>query len=274
MPDSSTMGDLCVMGWVKGAQAFPLLYAADKTINDDSKTKTAFGAMSDMQTTGGMLAANLSAGNANAAKWQSDNCVALTSAACETNFQFAAAQGQLLKAERQTGFANQLANVLGGTFSGPHQYANTGVVCASNDIGCTSKNIYSGLLMFPAPGMISNGLPVTSGSVSLASFPVIGGLGYVAHLTDPSSKSIANITLPSQHGLDPGFVVRSVVQNNGQFNINTYGGGTGALAYINGLQPIVDFVWGGNVATTIKPFVIPPKPSFKPGCINSAFSCN
>ena len=54
-------------------------------------------------------------------------------------------------------------------------------------------------------------------------------LGYVTHLVDPITQSVVNITLPKQHGLDRGWVVRSVSTNpSGQTFVNSYGAGTGA----------------------------------------------
>ena len=225
--------------------------AADKMINDDSKTKTAFGAMSDMQTTGGLLAANLSAGNANAVKWQADNCAALTSAACETKFQVAAQRGELMPiiGLPQDSFGGRVAGLT--SFKSPHEYAHSGTVCDGGNANCTPSSTYNALLQYPGPGSSGASL-VNSGTVSgIQLGPFL--LGNVTHLVDPTTQSVVNITMPNFHGLDPGWVVRQVgTQPNGITSVSSYGAGTGANPFninVNGAMP----VWGGNVNFGIKP---------------------
>ena len=237
--------------YVKGAQSFGLLYAADKTINNDSKTKTAFGAMSDMQTTGGLLAANLSAGNTNAAKWQSDNCVALTSAACETKFQVAAQRGELLPKTSLPNIGLGSAFAAMTAFKGPHEYTHTGTVCDGTNTNCTTNSTFNALMQYPGPGSAGTAM-VSSGSVSAIGIgPFL--LGYVTHLVDPVTQSVVNITMPGAHGLDQGWVARQVgSQPNGITSVNSYGAGTGANPFninVLGVTP----VWGGNVKSDIKP---------------------
>jgi filamentous hemagglutinin len=75
----------------------------------------------------------------------------------------------------------------------------------------------------------------------------------VTHLVDPMTRSVVNITMPGAHGLDRGFVVRSVDEKpSGITSINSYGAGTGANPFninVRGVTP----VWGGNVTFGIKP---------------------
>ena len=256
-----------ITDYVLGARSFNLLYAADT-----SKDKSAFGIMSNMQTGSGLIAANLSVGNANFAQWQANNCVALTDAACGVKFQNTAAQSGFLSGDRNIGAVGILSGAAGAYTSSLHQYGNQTTVCQIGDAPCTESRAYAGLLSYPAPGSSGVG-QITNGGTSQVAFPVIGTLGHFAHLVDPTSMSIVNITLPDQHGLDLGFVVRSVNTIDSRIGINTYGAGTGSLAFVNSLQPVVDFVWGLNVVTNIRPADIPPPIVRRPQCSNSPFVC-
>ena len=218
-----------------------------KSLQDKSThTSSQKSASASVSVGGGLLAANLSAGNANAAKWQADNCSALTAAACETKFQVAALRGELLPNNVLP--SNSLGGRLAGMtdFKSPHEYAHSGTVCD----GSTPNSTYNALRQYPGPGSSGDAL-VGNGTVS----PIKLGpflLGYVTHLVDPATRSVVNITVPGSHGLDPGWVVRQVgVQPDGVTSVNSYGAGTGANPFninVLGVAP----VWGYNVQFEIK----------------------
>ena len=240
----------CVQGqitdFVQGARSFGLLNAADK-----SKDKNAFGAMSDMQTRGGLIAANLSAGNANYTQWSASNCVALTDAACGTKFQVQAQSGELLP--RSVLPSNTFGGWLLGTtsFRSTHEYTHTGSVCDGSSSTCTPNSTYNALRQYPGPGTSGDSL-VNSGSVSTIKLGP-SQLGYVTHLVDPTTMSVVNITVPGQHGLDRGWVVRQVdPQPNGVTSVSSYGAGTGANPFDMNVR-LASPVWDSNITFGIRP---------------------
>ena len=249
----------CVQGhigaFVQGAQAFDKLFEADANetkflIEKFADNKKTFGAMSDMQAQGGLLAANLSAGNANLAQWQSSNCVALTTDACTAKFQQAAANGDFLNKPRESGSLQSLIPFI-ASGGDPHEYKHNGTVCSGSDSECTKAAVFTALRMNAGPG--NSGTPVVSGGVSEIKLLNTATIGYVTHLVDPSSGSVVNITLPGQHALDQGWVVRQIVPgSSGAMNVNTYGAGTGANR-LNFNSGTASMIWGGNLNFGIRP---------------------
>jgi hypothetical protein len=189
-------------------------------------------------------------------QWKANNCAALTDAACGVKFQQAVVGGSILGEPRPRGLLEDaLPTYTSGTKS-PHEYAQKGMICDSKDAGCTIATTFSALGQYPGPGAPGGSL-VNSGSVS--DIQLLGvRLGYVTHLVDPTTLSVVNITLPKQHGLDPGLVVRQVEgKPNGVTYVNSYGVGTGPNPLnfnVYGAEP----VWGGNVNLGIRPIANPP----------------
>jgi filamentous hemagglutinin len=242
--------------YMDGARSFHKLYAADK-----GEDKKSFGAMSDMQTQGGLIAANLSAGNSNLSQWVGKNCVALTTSACSKKFLQAAENSEILSEEREIGYLQDKFSKLSQSKI-HHQYTHDGKICWDNQSYCTTASAFSALRQFPAPGSSGTEL-IVSGSVSnielfnnkLLDFIGLGDvsrLGYVTHLVDPTTLSIVNITLPKQHGLDPGWVFRQVQNRSDGIYIYSYGAGTGANPFeIN--TKMARPVWGGNLFFSVTP---------------------
>ena len=234
--------------YVKGAKSFAEIYSADKGAD-----KALFGRLADMHTNGGLIAANLSAGNSVFSEWKSLNCGPLSYSACEMKFQYAAVNGDFLNELRPDGlFQNSLLYF--SSFRSSHQYSHVGTVCGDGgNAACTLATSTSALRRYAGPGTGGN-VEVKSGSVSDIKLLAIP-LGYVTHLVDYSTRSVVNITLPGQHGLDAGWVVRSVQKDSsGRINIHTYGAGTGFNA-MNFNELVAPLVWGGNVRLGIKPYV-------------------
>jgi filamentous hemagglutinin len=227
-----------------------------KTVDDDNEKKTAFGAMSNMQTTGGLIAANMSAGNANLTQWKAANCAALTELACSEKFQQAAKNGEMIGKNRV--LDGPIPFIIGSFNSKqPHEYSHDGTACKSGDQSCSEK-AYSQLLKIPGPG--ADGInQVKNGTVSEL-YMLTQKFGYVTHLVDPSTQTVVNITVPGQHPLDPGFVVRTVnKQSDGSTTINSYGAGTGNSPIGNSNSWLAPVVWGGNVNFGISPAIVTPK---------------
>lgn len=235
--------------YMEGARSFPKLYAADK-----GEDKKSFGAMSDMQTQGGLIAANLSAGNSNLSQWVDKNCVALTVAACGHKFYQAAASESILTQQQPS---TEIQDVLEKIplNRGPHQYRHIGKACSQNEDGCTPTSAFNALRQRPAPGAKGDE-SVGSGSISDISVMFNNfSFGYVTHLIDPKTLSVVNITLTEQHALYPGWVLRQVeTLPDGTININTYGAGTGSNP-LNLNVLLAPILWGGNVYFEIKKII-------------------
>lgn len=89
--------------------------------------------------------------------------------------------------------------------------------------------VFETLRRFPAPG--AAGIhPVDTGDKSFAS-PV----GYVEHVVHHHDLTVLNITLPLQHVLYYGEVLRKVQVSGGTIYIRTEGTGVGAFASLNEL---------------------------------------
>lgn len=222
---------------VDGMKAFNELFAADK-----SSDKAVAGYSTDLQTKGALIAANLSATNEGFDTWKIGNCGGLDNASCTQRFNAAIGLGNVISPKGALDIVR--TSNLG---SGPHQYTNNTISCSTILGGdCSVSQTATDLRTYAGPGM-DGSHAIKSGDVSQIRLSDIN-LGYVTHLVDPSTNSVVNITVPGQHALDPGWVVRNVDQvSNGSTYINSYGAGTGALAYINSLDPVVSTTWSGNV---------------------------
>lgn len=235
--------------YMEGARSFHKLYTADK-----GEDKKSFGAMSDMQAQGGLIAANLSAGNSNLSQWVGKNCVALTVAACGHKFYQAAASESILAQQQPS---TEIQNVLEKTplNRGPHQYRHIGKACSQNEDVCTPNSAFNALRQRPAPGAQGDER-VESGSISDISVMFNKfSFGYVTHLIDPKTLSVVNITLTEQHALYPGWVLRQVeTLPDGTININSYGAGTGSNP-LNLNVLLASILWGSNVYFEIKKII-------------------
>src|ERR1700743_2781805 len=86
---------------VEGAKNFGQLYAADQAL--DAKDKTAFGAISDIETNSLLIAANVAAGVSGHKEWAVNNCESIGSSACQGKFTDAVKSGQFINSKGQTG---------------------------------------------------------------------------------------------------------------------------------------------------------------------------
>lgn len=233
---------------VEGAKSFGEIYAADQA--EKAKDKLAFGAISDIETNSLLLAANLASGLASFDTWSQKNCAGGSAESCQTKFRDAVSQGTFINSQGTAG--GNIATVMSGWESvfgstkQPHEYSDVSTGCWSFNGGCGSlAQQYDALKRNAGPGGIASA-EVKSGDVSEL---YIAGqkLGYVAHLTDPGTQSLINITLPGMHALDPGFVVRSIVPDGPDgFKIDTKGWGTGNSPAFNSNDWAAPLVWGSN----------------------------
>ena len=94
--------------------------------------------------------------------------------------------------------------------------------------------MFDKLRVFPDPGN-----PIAGGVVTgqVTSF----GDWKIQHVVDPSNFAVFNLTVPGQHGFDPGYVYRNVQVYGSKIYIQTYGEGTGGYCGLN-----VTFARGGG----------------------------
>ncbi|MBV6754493.1 hemagglutinin repeat-containing protein, partial [Pseudomonas chlororaphis] len=252
---------------VDGAKSFGDLYAADKAVN--SKDKDTFGAISDIETNSLLIAANMAAGLPGFKVWASNNCESMGMSACQLKFADVVKSGTFINSKGQVGGeipkGFETWEAVAGSTKQPHEYSDISSGCMVTLGGCgTLENEYEALKRNAGPG--GDGTTVVkSGDVSELYLMKLK-LGYVAHLTDDSSKSVINITLPGMHALDPGFVVRSVVPTtSGGFNIETHGWGTGSSPLFNSNDWAAGTVWGGNSAWIAGQELLKNSPAFNWG---------
>ncbi|MEB0039363.1 hypothetical protein [Pseudomonas sp. MH10] len=237
----------------EGAKSFGDLYAADKAIN--SKDKTTFGAISDIETNSLLMAANMASGLPSYASWAGKHCESAGSSACQAKFSDAVKSGTFINSQGLPGGvipeAFQYWETVFGDTRQPHEYSDVTKGCIPLLGGCGSLiQAYEALRRNAGPG--GDGIRVVnSGDVS--ELHMMGAkLGHVAHLTDDSTMSVINITLPGMHALDPGFVIRTVQPTqDGAFNVKTHGWGTGPSPLFNSNSWAAYMVWGGNTTLGI-----------------------
>ena len=231
--------------YVKGSQSFSFLREADK-----GEDKKAFAAITELQGQGGLIAATLSSINANLTEWISSNCIALTVAGCGKKIQEIAAKQNILVPTRDASiFQDLLLNT--EIFKSPHQYISSTRACNTFQDSCNVASVFEALRRHPTPGF-SHQSPMISGSITEVS--LLGRFGYVTHLVDPATLSIVNITIPDQHALHPGWLVRHVNRDAGKISVETYGTGTGSNP-LNINTWTADPVWGWNVRRSIAPAI-------------------
>lgn len=220
-----------------GARNFSALYQADNA--KSNKDKLAFGAISDIETKGLLIAANMAAG------------LPIYNSSSITREQFLRNVDASAYTQGTPGTVFQYAfagyeKVFGSTKQ-PHEYETTSNACIGQPFSTcgTPAAQFDALRRYAGPGTDGKGL-ASNGVVSYLS--IMGmSLGYVTHLIDPSTSSLINITVPGAHALDPGFVVRQIrATGNGGFDVETTGWGTGASPFFNSNSWADDQVWGPN----------------------------
>jgi hypothetical protein len=160
-----------------------------------------------------------------------------------------------------------------------HHYVVTNPICSSlKDASCTAANVFSLLREFPAtvdeghevntcdvtylPSPLASSilkrigatgiltlagvLPISSSCLSDLWTLLTSAGGDITTYVDTSALSVTNVTLPN-HPFYPGQVVRSVIQDNGIFYVQTVGTGTGPNA-----------CWNTGSASSIFWFTVPP----------------
>lgn len=220
-----------------GARAFGDIYEADAA--ERNVDKLAFGAISDVETYGLLLAANMSAGLPKYA----DGSIS------KDAFVEAVKALSYTKGVPGTFFQKQFDKyeALAGSTKQPHEYETTSIACAMSYASSCGNVIeqFDALRRFAGPGTDGKGL-AGNGVVSYLSIMGLS-LGYVTHLIDPSTSSLINITVPGAHALDPGFVIRQVLPDGyGGFSVSTRGWGTGSSPLRNSNSWADDFVWAPN----------------------------
>ncbi len=134
------------------------------------------------------------------------------------------------------------------TASNLHYYAVYSDVAPDSEVSSLDL-VWGNLKSHPAPTLFFDPYshifdpPVGNGSTNFA-FPV----GYVTTWYNDASMSLVNVTQPGAHLLNPGVVIRQLIDVNGEIKIVTIGFGNGSLGDINTLasQPLWD-----NVANSI-----------------------
>lgn len=136
-----------------------------------------------------------------------------------------------------------------GSTKQPHEYSDLTQACwtTSMDTCGNPAQQFNLLRQYAGPGTDGSKL-ASNGVVNYLSLGPLS-LGYVTHLIDPGTSSLVNITLPGQHALDPGFVVRQIIPDGrGGFSIDTRGWGTGSSPMFDSNVWAAGSVWGGNSA--------------------------
>jgi len=118
-----------------------------------------------------------------------------------------------------------------------HSYEEFSYICDTSQTGCTREAVFEQLRRFPTPGFPIDG-GVTTGQVTTF------GDWKIQHVVDPGNFAVFNITVPGEHGFDPGYVYRNVQIYDGRIYVQTFGEGTGGLRMLN-----VGFTGGGGWQT-------------------------
>ena len=122
---------------------------------------------------------------------------------------------------------NTPVDQLAGRIFGPHLYTNATHVGRVSE-GITAQIAFDALRRYATPLRDSiNGHPVETGETTF-----VPGLRYVQHYVFEDRMTVVNMTFPG-HLLDPGNVLRSVVQRGDDIYIVTEGYGVGLLPDAN-----------------------------------------
>jgi RHS repeat-associated protein len=112
---------------------------------------------------------------------------------------------------------------------GFHDYTIDSVICSLGAAGCNKDDVFDALRKFPAPQRFGSPERKTGVNTGDTSFAL--GLGYVDHWV--GNYQLTNITRNYQHLLDPGVVIRSVIEVDGQVVVRSQGYGTGLMPQVN-----------------------------------------
>ena len=126
------------------------------------------------------------------------------------------------------------------------------VICRLDEPGCTVENVFEALRMYAAPGQDE---PATTGHDVPVQLEEMFPLGMVRQKIDEENHWVSNSTVPGQHALDPGYVKRSVIVEDGAIKIETVGEGTGPYPTANRILGPVPF---NNLDAKIRDTVVPP----------------
>lgn len=107
-----------------------------------------------------------------------------------------------------------------------HEYFVLTPICRKDEYPRTVDLVWQILKRFPAP-KLQDYWPVKSGDRSELL------IGDVTHKVDEGRNIVANYTVPNNHWLHPGAVIRKVVLVDDIIGIATYGQGTGPFKNIN-----------------------------------------
>lgn len=123
-----------------------------------------------------------------------------------------------------------------------HWYDVEGIVCFIGK-DCTLDSVALVSRMHPAPGTLSNKIPVKDGQLSVARMGYnteFDTFGPVRHIVQGNGCYIRNEALPG-HKLYPGYVERIIVKRGNAIFIRTIGEGTGAMKEKN--EQFADLMW-------------------------------
>lgn len=115
-----------------------------------------------------------------------------------------------------------------------HAYDVESAICQVDSV-CTIESVALANRMHPAPGTLSNTVPVVNGQVSNAHVGYTGDFddfGPVVHSVSDDGLTVRNTTMAG-HKLYPGYVDRIVFQRGNTIYIRTFGEGIGPMGAAN-----------------------------------------
>ncbi len=135
-----------------------------------------------------------------------------------------------------------------------HEYSDMDLIGTTED-GLTVQMVYNMLKFYAAPGQV--------GEASTDDIQFVPGDNPVTQIVNDNNYSVENVTLPG-HILDPGNVVRQVVQVGDSIYISTVGTGTGNFKTLNDIVgsgiifPELDNTIRTNLQPLTEPIIAPP----------------
>lgn len=159
------------------------------------------------------------------------------------------AGSQLLPAMPQARYSSDVAAQKGSydpTDADYHRYDVESAICQIDSV-CTMESVSLANRMHPAPGTLSNTVPVVNGQISNAHVGYtsdVDDFGSVIHSVSPDGLTVRNTTLAG-HKLFPGYVERTVFQRGDTVYIRTFGEGIGPMGAAN--EFFAKPLWNGLV---------------------------
>ena len=130
-----------------------------------------------------------------------------------------------------------------------HWYEVENLICDNSNPNCNKNNVSDLLKLYPTPMLCLT--PGCRTSIKTGDKNIAFSVGNVVHTV--CNNLVINTTIPNQHILSPGVIIREVVERNGNIYVQTLGFGTEYFGKLN--TDLANWTWQGvdaNISFSIR----------------------